>query len=86
MIGKDGEARALADLGLVGLVVGGITFLVLGVVTLGIGALLGRIPLFLGVLLGFSMLVTVIGLVVTIATGQTRRSVVRSPTDREGRS
>lgn len=66
------KSETLADLGLVALVVGGAFSLLLGIVTLGIGALLGRIPLFLAVLLGLSMLVTVAGLAVTVAAGQNR--------------
>lgn len=66
------EKEALADAGLVALVVGGAVSLALGVITLGIGALLGRIPLFPAVLLGVSALITLSGLAVTIATGRNR--------------
>lgn len=66
------QNEALADLALVALVAGGAISLLLGIVTLGIGALLGRIPLFLAALLGLSMLVTMTGLAVTVATGRNR--------------
>lgn len=60
----------LADFGLVSLVVGGTATLLLGTVTIGIGALLGRIPLVLWVLLGLAALVTVLGLLLTVATAR----------------
>ena len=62
-----------ADFGLVGLVIGGAATLLLGIVTIGVGALLGRIPLVLGVLLSLAALVTVVGLLVTVATARSRR-------------
>ena len=78
-----GRNYALTDVGLVALVAGGAISLVLGILTLGIGALLGRIPLLPAVLLGLSMLVTMTGLVVTIATGGNRERRDRLPTPPE---
>ena len=79
-VGKATDAKeSLADLGLVGLVAGGAVSLLLGILTLGIGALLGRIPLFLAGLLGLSILVTMTGLVVTIVTGRNRERGTRLP-------
>ena len=59
---------ALADFGLVSLVVGGGAALLLGMVALGAVALLGRIPLPVGFLFVLASLATVFGLIVTIAT------------------
>lgn len=67
---KAPDRGSLADFGLVGLVVGGTATLVLGMVTLGIGALLGSIPLVLGILLGLAALVTILGLLLTVATAR----------------
>ena len=47
---------------------GGAVALLLGIAAIGAGALLGRIPLFLGLLLGLAASVTLFGLFVTIAT------------------
>lgn len=59
---------SLADYGVVGLVGGGIATLVLGILTLGMSAFLGRIPLTLGVLLALAAAVTAVSLLVTLAT------------------
>ena len=64
----------LADFGLVSMVLGGAVTLLLGMVTIGVGALLGRIPLVLGLLLGLAVLVSMIGLFVTITTARNRGS------------
>lgn len=64
------RSRALADLGLVTAVVGGALTIALSVMTLGLGALLGRIPIFILVLLGICILFTVAGVVVTIITNR----------------
>lgn len=58
----------LPDLGMVGLVAGGIASLLLGLVTIGVGALIGRIPPVLGILLCLTSLTAAAGLVITIAT------------------
>ena len=73
-----------ADFGLVGLVVGGAATLLLGMVTIGVGALLGRIPLVLGVLLSLAALVTVVGLLVTVATARNRRPSRPTEPGRDG--
>ena len=66
--GKEPIRRSpLADFGLVSLVVGGAAALLLGMVVLGAAAFLGRIPLPVGLLFAVASLVTVFGLVVTIA-------------------
>ena len=75
---------SLADFGLVSLVLGGGASLLLGMAAIGVGALLGRIPLVLGVLLGLATVVTVIGLSVTVVTARTRRTDRRSETERDG--
>ena len=59
---------ALADFGLVSLVVGGGAALLLGIVAIGAVAFLGRIPLPVGLLFVLASLATVFGLIVTIAT------------------
>ena len=59
---------ALADFGLVSLVVGGGAALLLGMVAIGAVAFLGRIPLPVGFLFVVASLTTVFGLIVTIAT------------------
>lgn len=74
-----GRNQALADFGLVALVAGGTIFLVLGIVTLGIGALLGRIPLLLAIMVGLSILVTMTGLVLTVGTAGNRERPERLP-------
>jgi hypothetical protein len=51
---------------LVGLVVGGGATFVLGAVALGVGALTGRIPLILWLLLALGTLVGATGLVITL--------------------
>ncbi len=50
--------------------VGGALTIALSVMTLGLGALLGRIPIFILVLLGICILFTVAGVVVTIITNR----------------
>ena len=66
---RDANGRSLvADFGLVSLVVGGGASLVLGIVSIGTAALLGRIPVFLGLLFVVAALTTVFGLIVTIAS------------------
>ena len=60
-----------ADYGLVGLVGGGVATLLVGMLTLGLSAFLGRIPTFLLVLLALSAAVTLAGLVVTVRTRST---------------
>ena len=67
---REAVGETLADFGLVALVVGGAISLLLGVLTLGIGAFFGRIPLFLAIVLGVSILVTVTGLVITVTAGR----------------
>ena len=75
---KAPDSGSLADFGLVGLVLGGTATLILGMVTLGVGALLGRIPLVLGILLALAALVTILGLLLTVATAR-RGPPTRSP-------
>lgn len=70
---RAGRGGLLADLGIVGLVVGGIATLLLGILTIGVGALIGRIPSILGILLFLTALTTTAGLVITIATRGRRR-------------
>ncbi|WP_420613474.1 hypothetical protein [Candidatus Spongiisocius sp.] len=60
------RAGSLWDMALVGLVVGGGATFVLGAVALGVGALTGRIPLILWLLLALGMLVGATGLVITL--------------------
>ena len=67
--GRDPDRRsALADFGLVSLVVGGGATLLLGMVAIGTAAFLGRIPLPIGFLFVVASAATVFGLVVTITT------------------
>ena len=67
--GRDPDRRsALADFGLVSLVVGGGATLLLGMVAIGTAAFLGRIPLPIGFLFVVASMATVFGLVVTITT------------------
>ena len=68
-----GKGSIIADFGMVGLVMGGAATLLLGVVTIGVGAVLGRIPLVLGVLLGVAALITMTGLAITIFTVRSGR-------------
>lgn len=63
---------AAADFGLTALVVGGGAAFVLGLITIGAGALLGRIPLFLSVLLGLASLTAASGLAATVITARSR--------------
>lgn len=66
---RDSNRRgALADIGLVSLVVGGGATLLLGMAAIGAAAFLGRIPLPIGLLFVVASLATVFGLVVTIIT------------------
>ena len=76
--GEPSRRGTLADFGLVGLVVGAAVSFILGMVSIGAVALLGRIPLPIGLLFVLASLVTVFGLVVTIAT------VRRGNTDQPG--
>lgn len=65
---RDAKGRSMvADFGLVSLVVGGGASLALGIVSIGTAALLGRIPVFLGLLFVVAAMTTVFGLIVTIA-------------------
>ena len=64
------EKATLADFGVVGLVGGGAVTLLLGALTLGVSAFLGRIPLVLILPLGVAASVTLVSLVVTLATNR----------------
>ena len=67
------EARsAAADFGLTALIAGGGAVFLLGLITIGAGALLGRIPLFLGVLLGLAFLTAASGLAATVIASRSR--------------
>lgn len=59
-----------ADYGLVALVGGGAALLLVGMATIGVSAFLGRIPVVLATLLGLSLLITLVGLVITVVTRQ----------------
>ncbi len=74
----------MADLGLVMLVVGGALSVITSIMTLGLGALLGRIPLFAVVLLGVCILATVTGLAITVTTARNleKRAAPASDEDR----
>ena len=66
--GREPNRRsALADFGLVSMVVGGGAAFLLGMVAIGSAAFLGRIPLTVGLLFVVASLAAVFGLVVTIA-------------------
>lgn len=78
-----GRDPTLADLGLVALVGGSAVSLALGIVTIGVGALLGRIPSFLAAVLALSLLVTMAGLAVTIVVAGNRKPGNNSPTPAE---
>lgn len=63
---------AAADFGLTALIAGGGAVFLLGLITIGAGALLGRIPLFLGVLLGLAFLTAASGLTATVIASRSR--------------
>ena len=65
---KPRRSGLLPDVGMVGLVVGGIASLLLGLLTIGVGAIIGRIPSILGILFCLTSLTAAAGLVITIAT------------------
>ena len=68
-----GGGRSLAaDFGLTALVLGGGAAFLLGLIAVGAGALLGRIPLFLGVLLALASLTALSGLAATVTTARSQ--------------
>ncbi len=73
---KSDRRGSLRDMALVGLVVGGGATFVLGAVALGVGALMGRIPLVLWLLLALAALALVgtVGLAITLIVLRVRRS------------
>lgn len=73
--GESGRRSSLRDTALVGLVVGGGATFLLGAVALGVGALIGRIPLVLWLLLalGALALVGTLGLAITLMVLRVRR-------------
>ncbi len=83
MSGRIGGNRAWADLGLVTLVVGGALSLMLSIMALGLGALLGRIPLLAVVLPGVCMLVSVTGLIITVVTARNPEGRTASASDED---
>lgn len=72
---ESGRRGSLRDIALVGLVVGGGATFVLGAVALGVGALMGRIPLVLWLLLALAALALVgtVGLAITLIVLRLRR-------------
>ena len=70
-----GRRGSLSDMALVGLVVGAGATFVLGAVALGVGALIGRIPLVLWLLLALAAvsLVGTVGLAITLIVLRVRR-------------
>ena len=79
----DGRST-LADFGLTALVMGGGAAFLLGLITIGVGALTGRIPLLLGILLSLTALVAVAGLVITIITVRSGKPPRRPAAGRSG--
>ena len=75
---ESGRRGSLWDIALVGLVVGGGATFVLGAVALGVGALMGRIPLVLWLLLALAALALVgtVGLAITLIVLRVRRPAV----------
>jgi len=73
--GESGRRGSLWDIALVGLVAGGGATFILGAVALGVGALMGRIPLGLWLLLvlGALALVGAVGLAITLIVLRVRR-------------
>ncbi len=73
--GESGRRGSLWDIALVGLVAGGGATFILGAVALGVGALMGRIPLVLWLLLilGALALVGAVGLAITLIVLRVRR-------------
>ncbi|MDE0138396.1 MAG: hypothetical protein OXM57_07835 [bacterium] len=73
--GDRGRQGSLWDMALVGLVVGAGATFVLGAVALGVGALMGRIPLVLWLLLALAAvsLVGTVGLAITLIALRARR-------------
>ena len=74
--GESNRRGSLRDIALVGLVVGGGATFLLGAVALGVGALMGRIPLVLWLLLalGALALAGTLGLAITLIVLRVRRS------------
>lgn len=60
----------LADYGVVALVGGGAALVLTGMLTLGLSAFLGRLPVFLVVLLVALLVVTLVGLAITLTVGR----------------
>ena len=73
--GEPGRRGSLWDIALVGLLVGAGATFVLGAVALGVGALMGRIPLVLWLLLALAALALVgtLGLAITLIVLRVRR-------------
>ena len=82
---ENGRRGSLWDMALVALVVGGGATFVLGTVALGIGALTGRIPLILWLLLALGTLVGGVGLVISLVGLRVQRAATDdSGTDETG--
>lgn len=68
-----GDGRSLAaDFGLTALVLGGGAAFLLGLITVGAAALLGRIPLLLGILLALASLTALSGLAAAVIAARSR--------------
>lgn len=88
---ESGRRGFLSDAALVGLVVGAGATFVLGAVTLGVGALIGRVSLILWLLLvlwllcALGTLVCAVGLAITLIGSRSRRPAAdHSGTEEEG--
>jgi len=69
-----GRSGLLWDIGMVGTVIGGTATFLLGLITLGMGAVTGRVSLFLGLVLGITASITMICLVITLIGTKARRT------------
>ncbi|MCY3538408.1 MAG: hypothetical protein F4Y75_03785 [Acidimicrobiia bacterium] len=73
IVNRKDQSRLLWDIGLVGTVIGGAATFLMGLITLGMGAVTGRVSLFLGLVLGLTTSITMVCLVITLIGIKARR-------------